>query len=172
MNASFFFPATIVAAGLLLGSCSPALNWRQVAVPGASLSAYFPCRPDHVVRRLTLVAQAVDAGLSSCSASALTFAIMAIDLQKTSRVDEGQQELRQLAVQNFGGQVESLPNRTVSGHASPQVAQQFGASLERQQGRPLQARMLLFSRGSWVFQATVMGEQLPTEVVDFFFDNL
>ena len=121
---------------------------------------------------MSVDAQTVNVGLSSCKADAHTFALIAIDMQEPNRAAPGQLALRQMAEQNFGGQVEVMPDRKIAGSPLPLAAEQLSARLMRPDKTPLQARMLFFSQGSWVFQATVIGEQPKAEAVDFFFDNL
>ena len=156
----------------LLVSCSPALNWREVAIAGAPLHAHFPCRPDHSSRRVALDEQPFDVGLTSCRADGQTFAVIAVDVGQHVRVAQTQLALRQMAQQNFGGDVQVMVDRRVGGSKVPLSAQQVGAQLTRPDGGVLRSRMIFFSHGSWVFQATVMGEAPQAEAMDFFFDSL
>jgi hypothetical protein len=39
-------------------------------------------------------------------------------------------------------------------------------------GRPLQMQILVFARGTWVFQASALGETVAQEAVDNFLSSL
>lgn len=156
----------------LIAACSPTLNWRQVSVPGAPLAAHFPCKPDQFSRRLPLAGHTLSVGLNSCEAGAQTFAITAVDMQQASRAGAGQAALRQAVEQNFAGQVQGLAPRPLPGGVPVPAAEYLSARMPLAGGGQLQAHVLLFSHGAWVFQVTVVGERPQSEAVDFFFDNL
>jgi hypothetical protein len=158
-------------AGLLL-ACSPSLDWRTTPVSNTALAALFPCKPDHFSRRLSLAGQSQLVTLTSCQAAGLTFAVAAADVQQPHLAPAALAALRQSAEQNFGGSVQLLAPRTVPGADTGGSAQRVSAELVRSEGDPLRAQMLFFSRGAWVFQATVMGTPPTAEAVEFFFDNL
>ena len=156
----------------LAAACSPALNWRAIPVPGAPLSVHFPCKPDHFSRRLGFAGQTSDVGVSSCTAESQTFAVTAVDMKDEARSGAGLAALRDAVRQNYAGHVQALPTKGWPACAGMAPAEQFEARALRAQGGTVQARLLLFSRGAWVFQATVVGERLQPEAVDFFFDSL
>jgi hypothetical protein len=93
-------------------------------------------------------------------------------MREASRAGAGQAALRQAVEQNFGGQVQVLVPRQLRGGAPVPAAEHLSARMPRAGGGQLQAQVLLFSHGAWVFQATVVGEQPQPEAFDFFFDNL
>ncbi|WP_313302989.1 hypothetical protein [Diaphorobacter sp.] len=66
--------ACAVAACALWG-CSPALNWRTVAVDGAGLTLALPCKPDHGTRAIPMGAQTVNISMVGCEAHGKMFAI-------------------------------------------------------------------------------------------------
>jgi hypothetical protein len=165
-------PSMSVAVSVLLLACSPALDWRNTPVPGAALAALFPCKPDHFSRSVALAGQTRAVALTSCQAAGQTFAVLAMDVQQALRADEGLVLLRQSAEQNFGGKVLTLPSRAMPLASSGGQAQVVAAELQRTDGTLLRAQMMFFSRGSWVYQATVMGTSPNSEALDFFFDNL
>lgn len=157
---------------LCVAACSPPLDWRAITVPGAPLTLHFPCKPDHFSRRLRLAGEALEVGVSSCAAEAQTFAVTAVDMGGTDRAGAGLAALREAIGRNFAGAAQALPARRLSGGRSEVSAEQFSAQAPRPEGPALQARLLLFSQGSWVYQVTVMGERLQPEALDFFFDSV
>lgn len=64
-----------LAATALLAACSPALDWRDVAVPVASLTASLPCKPEQVQRSVELAGQPVELRMTGCEANGATFAV-------------------------------------------------------------------------------------------------
>jgi hypothetical protein len=157
--------------GFLL-ACSPALDWRAVPVSGTVLTAFFPCKPDVFSRPVRLAGQAQVVALTSCKAADQTFAVAAMDMREAHHAGEGMVLLRQSTEQNFGGAVKGLPSRPLALADGGGMAQRVAAQLTRPDGTLLRAQMMFFSRGSWVFQATVMGEAPNADAVDFFFDSL
>lgn len=59
---------------LALSACSPALNWRSVAVPQAGLSLTLPCKPDHAQRTVELAGQPTALHMLGCEADGALFA--------------------------------------------------------------------------------------------------
>ena len=153
-------------------ACSPALDWRTTPVPGTTLTAFFPCKPDHFSRSIPLAGQAQSVTLTSCNAAGQTFAVLAMDVKQASLAVQGLALLRQSSEKNFGGTGRSLQSRVMPLANSGGQAQVVAAELQRTDGTLLHAQMMFFSHGSWVYQVTVMGALPNSEAVDFFFDNL
>ena len=62
-------------AALMLAACSPALNWRSVALDGAALTATLPCKPDQATRTVELAGAPVELSMVGCDADGATFAV-------------------------------------------------------------------------------------------------
>jgi hypothetical protein len=153
-------------------ACSPRLNWRTVQLPQGSLMAQFPCKPDHLSRRLPLGVQAVEVDLSSCAAGEQMFAITGVDMKTADRAAEGVQFLRNAAEKNWSGGLVPLAPPPWPGLQSPSHLQYVAAQLVSASGQARRAQMLFFAHGAWVYQATVMGQQLEQEALDSFFEGL
>jgi hypothetical protein len=165
-------PALCVVLTALLLACSPALDWRTTPVPGTALTALFPCKPDHFSRSVALAGQVQVVALTSCKAQGQTFAVATMDVQEARRAYEGLMWLRQSAEQNFGGTLQSLPPMAISLADGGGQGLVVAAQLPRGDGTLLRAQMVFFSRGSRVYQATVMGAPPTNEALEFFFGNL
>lgn len=65
---------------LSLIACSPALNWRHVALPELALDASLPCKPEHLERTIELAGHPAQAHMAGCSAHGATFAVSCVAL--------------------------------------------------------------------------------------------
>lgn len=64
-----------LAVALVLLACSPALNWRGVALPEAGLSLSLPCKPDRATRPVDPGTGMVELSMVGCEADGATFAL-------------------------------------------------------------------------------------------------
>ena len=60
---------------VLLAACSPALNWRTVALADAPLTVMLPCKPDQAVRDVDWGAGRVPLSMVGCEAGGATWAV-------------------------------------------------------------------------------------------------
>lgn len=65
----------LASAVALLAACSPALNWRAVALPGDGMTVSLPCKPEQAQRSVELAGQPVDMRMTGCEADGSTFAV-------------------------------------------------------------------------------------------------
>jgi hypothetical protein len=171
-NACMLRPRSWPAALLVLAACSPALNWREVRPEGSGILLMMPCKPDVQVRKVRLAGQSASVTLSACSSAGATWALAMSDLGDPQRVSPALEELRNSAVANVGA-VESQPHAQDVPGATPNPGSVRLAMTGRlPDGQAVQEQMVVFARGTWVFQATVVGERLPTEGVEVFFGSL
>ena len=66
--------AALVAA-VAVAACSPALNWRTVALADAPLELMLPCKPDQAVRQVDWGAGAQPLSMVGCKADGATWAV-------------------------------------------------------------------------------------------------
>lgn len=64
-----------MATLLLLGACSPTLNWREVRVAEAGLVALLPCKPERTTRTVQMGGQALQMHMVGCEAAGATLAV-------------------------------------------------------------------------------------------------
>lgn len=143
----------------LLTACAPSLDWRQVQPPGWSLTAALPCRPDRAERTLALAGAPVMLGLWSCSAEGHLFAIASADVADPARVSAALQSLADAARANIAAQVESDQPALVRGMTPHPQARHLRLTGRRPDGQALREQVLVFARGTRVFQVTVLGAQ-------------
>lgn len=156
----------------LLSACSPALDWREIPVPGSPLTALFPCKPDSHVRRVVLAGNSLDMHLTSCTASDSVYAVSHVDVGDPARVTEALQALRALAAENVGGAAQRVGAQPVQGMTPHPLAERLSVVGQRPDGSAIEARAAFFTQATVVYQATVVGTRLDPEVVDTFFTAL
>lgn len=67
-----------------LAGCSPALNWRTVAVPEAGLQIALPCKPETATRTVELAGAPQALSMLGCEADGATFAVSHVRLADPS----------------------------------------------------------------------------------------
>lgn len=67
-----------------LAGCSPALNWRTVAVPEAGLQITLPCKPETATRTVELAGAPQALSMLGCEADGATFAVSHVRLAEPS----------------------------------------------------------------------------------------
>jgi hypothetical protein len=156
-----------------LGACSPALDWREARPEGSQAQLMFPCRPASHARRVALAGATVEMTMVACTAGDTVFALTFADLGDPTRVGPALDELGRALqtalrpAQGAASQVMNVPGMT----PHPQAAQ-WRLAGRLPDGRAVQERAALFSHGTRVYQATMLGPQLDAEAQDTFFGAL
>jgi len=157
---------------LALTACAPSLNWREVRPEGSAATVLLPCKPSVMVREVRLAGGPVRLLLHACSAGEQTWALAAADIVDPGRVAPALDELRAAAVANLGaGAATALP-LTVPGATPNTSSSRVLLTGKLPDGAAVQEQVAVFTHGTWVFQATVLGAQLPPDAVDTFFGSL
>ena len=155
-----------------LAACSPALDWREVRVEGREAAVLLPCKPAAHARQVRLGDDSVTLTLQACQAAGMTWGVASADVADPARVGAALQALRESSAGNLGSPSAAALPLQVAG-ATPQAASGRAAYAGRRpDGQPVQAQVAVFSRGTVVYQATVLGERLSAEAADTFFGSL
>jgi hypothetical protein len=161
-------------AGLagLLGACAPALDWRDVRPEGAQVQLQMPCKPNRQSRDVNLGGGRVNLALHACAAGQLTWGLAAADMVDPVLVGPALAELAASAAGNLAAQGAPLQPLAIAG-ATPNAA----SGLQRLSGRlpdgkPAQMQVAVFARGTWVYQASVLGEKIDEAAAQTFFASL
>lgn len=162
----------LVLLGSGLSACSPALNWRDVQPGDGGASALFPCKPDVHVRRVTLAGTERTMQLASCTAADSVYALSQVDVGLPDRVAPVLQALQVIAADNIGGAPVLLGPQRVNGMTPHPLAQRWAIAGRRADGSAIQAQAALFTKGTVVYQATVVGRQIDRDAADTFFSAL
>lgn len=131
-----------------------------------------PCKPDVQMRKLRLAGQPVSLTLSACSSAGATWGLAAADLGDPQRVGPALEELRLAAAANVGAIEPKSQPLAVPGATPYPGSLRLALSGRLPDGQAVQEQVAVFARGTWVFQATVVGERLPAEGVEVFFGSL
>jgi hypothetical protein len=166
--------ARLACTGLVVActACSPAFNWREVRPAGTGALALFPCKPLVQTRSVPLIDRAVDLTLHSCKAGETTFALAHADVGDPARVAQalvalGEAAASNVKARNVVGQAWSVPGMT----PNPQ-ARRFDLTGEAPGGGVVDEHVVVFAKGTRVFQATVLGLSNDPQAVAAFVDGL
>jgi hypothetical protein len=145
----------------LLTACAPELNWRDVRVePSESaLAGLWPCKPDREQRTVPLAGQSVVMTMQSCTAGGAVFAVSAVRLGDPAAVRSSLSALAQGFHHNLGvaSVAEAQPFAPVGATPQPEAGLWILQVQSADSAQARVARMAVFSRGTWVFQALVTG---------------
>lgn len=142
----------LLAALLLLGACSPSLDWREVRPEGSGAELMFPCKPEQGRRPAS--AQEPAMGLAVCRAAELSFSLSWSEMPRPDMVGP--------ALRTMG---EGLRQRLNAPETTWQALQLRGMTPRPESGQqslsgPRQkARQALFSRGLKVYQLVMLGSR-------------
>jgi hypothetical protein len=156
----------------VLSACTPALDWRDVRPEGSSATLQFPCRPVVQRRQVGLAGPPVLLSLQACSAGDQTFALAMADMGDPARIGPALTELASSATANLGaGAAASAPLQVAGATPHPAaVRSRLAGSLP--DGQPAQMQVAVFTQGTHVFQATVLGTRLDADAADTFFASI
>jgi hypothetical protein len=156
-----------------LAACTPALNWRDSRPEGSQARLMFPCKPASNERRVAIAGETVAMSMFACSAGETVYALSFADVKDPARVGAALDELAraaQLNLQSPSGAA-SQPLHVAGMTPHPQSAQ-WRLAGRLPDGRTVQERVALFSYGTRVYQATMLGAKLDAEAQDTFFGAL
>jgi hypothetical protein len=165
-------PLAVLSAAWCSVGCSPALDWREVRLPGMAVVATLPCKPNVSTRSVQLADQVVRLSMLSCKADDVTWALAAADVVDPARVGPALQALRESTRANLQGQVAEAGPATVRGATPHEGQSRVRVSGRKQDGSAISAQLIVFSHGTQVFQAIVMGARQPESAAETFFDSL
>ncbi len=164
--------ACLLLASLGLMACAPPLDWRDVHVTDTEVTALFPCKPEQHARTVRLGAQSVRMVLYVCAAGGSTWALASADVVDPAQVGPALAELRAAAVQNLAASQALATPLRVDGATPNPHSQRVEIRGRMPDGRVVTEQLALFARGTRVFQATVLGEELAVDATEAFFDGL
>lgn len=156
----------------LLCACSPALDWRQVRPAGLEIEAMFPCRPATLSREVMLGQRRAEMIMHACAAGGSTYAVGALTLDDVRDVGVALTSLRDAAARNVGGVSGDAQAVQVPGMTPQAQAARLMLSGRRPDGSAVVEHLVVFARGSRVYQAMVVGDRPDAQAVSEFFDGL
>ena len=162
--------AVLAAAGLL--GCAPALDWRDVRPAGSGAVLLFPCKVSVQERAVALAGAAVRLALHVCSAGGLTWGLAHADMVDPALVGTALVELRAAAARNLGAVPAALAPLPIMGTAPHPESGSTRLEGRSPAGAPLRMQLVVYARGTRVYQASVLGESLPEDAVQTFLSSI
>ncbi len=152
-----------------LGACSPALNWRRVALGDLALT--LPCKPDHAQRTVLFGGQKLEMEMVGCEADGALFAVSRVAVPPGGDADRLQAQWQAASLLQMKAQgspvvaplstsAQALPLRGLV--ASGQVAD----------GQAVQARLAWVAAGAAVYHFAVYAARITPEMAEPFFDGV
>lgn len=168
-----------VALLLALQACTPALNWRAVAVPGSSASALLPCKADQTTRTVPLGGEPTELAMIGCRGAGMTFALMAARLPDVERADAALAGWQQATLANMQAEADSVERTDFRppGGLALAHAQRLAARGRGSDGAPVVAEAAWSARatadgGVELLHAVVYGERPRPDAADAFLDGI
>lgn len=165
--------ALAVALGSALAACTPALDWRESRPDGSQAQLMFPCKPASHERRVVIAGQTTPMSMFACSAGETVYALSFADVKDPARVGAALDELARSAQSNLQSPsgAASEPVKVAGMTPHPQSAQ-WRLAGRLPDGRVVEERVAVFSHGTRIYQATMLGAKLDAEAQDMFFGAL
>jgi hypothetical protein len=156
-----------------IAACSPAQDWRELQPDGSGAALMFPCKPVSHARQVPLDGAPVMLTLHACTAGdEVTYALAVADVADPARVATALQALRDSAAGNVAAGAPAPLPLDVRGATPNPAAGRAAYAGTRSDGQPVQMQVAVFSKGTRVYQATVIGRQIGTDAADTFFGAL
>ena len=171
-NAAAASRRAVGLVSLLLASCSPVLDWRDLRPGESGVSLLLPCKAVPQARSVKLAGQRVKLSLHVCSAGGQTWALAYADLVDPVLVAPALAELLARAADNLGAKPGQPLALNVPGATPHPGALRVALSGHLPDGKAVQEQVAVFVLGTRVFQATALGQTLPPDAVDTFFGSL
>jgi hypothetical protein len=159
----------VVAGGLALAACSPALNWREVRLDPSALVAMLPCKPDQGTRAVSLAGQKLSMHMMGCEADSATFAVSYVDLPDATQAAAVQAQWQMAMLGNMRATQNRQSPLNIKGVVGASGALQLQAQGTQPDGRAVMAQGVWFVRGAQVFHAVMYAAKLNPEAADAFF---
>ncbi len=158
----------LIAAGacvLLVSSCTPAFNWRDVRLSGAELTVPFPCKPERATRSVAWFGGETRLHMLSCEHRGLTFAAGVLALPSGIEAADAHTGLQRAALAS----VRQLPERAQPWQpALSEVASGGPANLrgwtaegQRPDGQPVRVHALTWVRNGHLAHLSIYGPVSP-----------
>lgn len=155
-----------------LAACAPSLDWREVRLGAAESVALFPCKPASHARELALAGQQVKLTLHACQAGEATWGLAWADVGDPGRVADALNALQEGARLNLSDAKAQARAYSVKGQTPHPGSGRWNLEGRYPDGRPVSGQVAVFSRGTVVFQATVLGVPQASEAADTYFNAL
>ena len=156
----------------LCAACSPTFDWREVRPEGGGVKALFPCKPATETRTVELAGARVPMTMYSCRAGDALFAVAHADVGDPALVAPTLRQMRESAARNVGVPVPAATALSVRGMTPNAETGRFRLDGRRPDGGAVREEVASFTRGTTVYQATVLGDAPDAQAIDTFLSEL
>ncbi len=157
-------------AGLLAASaCSPALNWRSVAL--CELSVTLPCKPDRGERTVLLGTQSVRMEMVGCEADGALFAVSRVRVPQGMAPERMQVQWQSATLQQMRARLDPAQPSKIGGTTRLPLTV-VTATGQRTDGQPLQANLAWVAVGTDLVHLAVYAEHLTQEHSEPFLEGI
>jgi hypothetical protein len=162
-----------LASALTLAGCAPALDWRETRPQGSTVRLMVPCRPASHMRQVQLGGAMVEMSMFSCAVGSTVYALTFADMKDPALVGPALDDLARAVQSHVEAPVVAASQALAVPGMTPHTrAAQWRLSGRLPDGRTVQERSALFSHGTRVYQATMLGASLDAEAQETFFGAL
>lgn len=162
--------ATAVVLGLGLAACSPALNWRSVALGDGTVS--LPCKPDRAQRTVALGASPTPMEMVGCEADGALFAVSRVALASAADASRVQAQWQAASLLQMRSQSEPTANEASRAGSKALSLRVLSAVGQRGDGQPVQARLAWVVVGHDLFHLAVYAPVIAPDMSEPFFDGV
>lgn len=159
-------------AAALLAACAPDLDWREVRPEDSAAQVLMPCRARTQTRELELDGRRVRWSLAACTAGGETWGLAFADLGDPAGVTGALQAMRVSAAGNVGATGGTPLALNVPGSTPNPASARVALQGRLPDGSAVEEQVAVFTRGTRVYQASVVGERLPAEETETFFASI
>jgi hypothetical protein len=153
---------------LVLVSCTPAMNWREVRLAG--VSALLPCKPDRAERVVHLANSEVTMQMVGCEVEGAMFALSHAELAPTVEPTALLSEWRAIALAKMNSS--AVQERQPQASAGPRFALDLSVTGGPENGDRLHARLAWLVSGRNIYHLAVYGKANADELSENFFQQV
>ena len=158
--------SSVLALCVLLGACSPALNWRNVHLGG--IQAALPCKPDQAERPVALAGVELRLAMVGCEADGGLYAISHLRLAQGVQAQAVIDAWRMQALQAMGSTALPLTTPLPALGARPALTV-YQASGNNPRGQAVQARWTWVQRDRDIYHWALYAPVIRAEMEEPFF---
>lgn len=136
-----------------------------------AVEALFPCKPTLHERRIGLAGGPVTLSLMACDTGGQTWGLASAELGDPARRGEVLDALAAAAAGNVAAAA-SAAVLVVPGATPHPGSRRLRLDGRRPDGQPVQMQLALFTHGTRVYQATVLGQRVSDELAATYFESL
>ena len=155
-----------LALCVLLGACSPALNWRNVHLAGIQVA--LPCKPDQAERPVALAGVELRLAMVGCEADGGLYAISQLRLAQGVQAQAVIDAWRMQALQAMGSTALPLTTPLPALGARPALTV-YQASGNNPRGQAVQARWTWVQRDRDIYHWALYAPVIRAEMEEPFF---